>query len=391
MERTVAGSEPGAQSLEGLISGGLVFEVARGGDDPALRRVLRENTMGGWINLSFHREPDFFAASAIEGERCRTIVARDTATGDVVGMFSRSVEQRFVNGSPEDVGYLSQLRIDPRQRGRLHHLRNGFEACRRLCREAGEAPFDLTTIVSENRMALRLLTTGLPGLPVYHPAGEFFTLAMTCRHKRAPRAGAGIEITRATAGQWEEVALFLQSQYERFQMAPRWSTEMLDSDLRCRGLASRDFILAWRGGRLVGCLALWDQTAFKQTVVTGYAAPLQRLRPLVNLLRPLTALPWLPPPGHALRHGFASHLAVAGDDPKVAVSLFRAVLHEGTARGFSHLLSGIAASHPLLAVVRKAFRHLAYTSRLFLVGWPGSETAIGSLDGRPFHVEAATL
>ncbi len=59
MERTVA---QGGVSGRTLVSGNLVFAVAGRDDDGDIRRLLRENAIGGWIRLSLEREPDAFGA-----------------------------------------------------------------------------------------------------------------------------------------------------------------------------------------------------------------------------------------------------------------------------------------------------------------------------------------
>ena len=55
--------------------------------------------------------------------------------------------------------------------GRVHALGAGYHAMDRT-RLADELPYDLTSIVSDNHTARRLLERGLPGLPRYLPVGE---------------------------------------------------------------------------------------------------------------------------------------------------------------------------------------------------------------------------
>src|SRR6185503_12584425 len=81
----------------------LSFEVASAQHDAGLRRLLRESPMVGQISLSLEREPDYFAAAAIEGPECQTIVAVE---GDrVICAGSISARSRFINGYPMRIGY----------------------------------------------------------------------------------------------------------------------------------------------------------------------------------------------------------------------------------------------------------------------------------------------
>jgi len=113
-------------------SGGIAIrlELAVPGDpavDVALRRLLRENPLPGKIVLAYEREPSYFAAAGLEGPFHQTLVARDVATGEVLGCANRSVRSLFVNGEARPVGYMSQLRLHPR-------LRRGLRLARCLVR-----------------------------------------------------------------------------------------------------------------------------------------------------------------------------------------------------------------------------------------------------------------
>jgi len=383
---------------------GLTMEPALPGDEPALRRLLRETPFAGAVSLSLEREPDFNLAAAVEGDRHDVVVAR-APDGGVAGLASRSVRTAFVNGAPARLGYLGQLRAGPAGRGHPRAQRDGF-ALLRAARRPGELPFDLTCIVSDNRPARRLLEAGLPGFPTYRPLGELTTLALVARTGRVagparadlgdgdgdgggPGAGA-LRVVRATPERLAEVAALLAEDGPRRQFAPCLAPADLGSPDRTRGLAAADFLLADRGGRLAGCAAVWDQRAFKQAVVRGYAPLLALARPLLSLVgRPL-GLPRLPPVGTPLAAAFLAFLAVRDDDAAVLDALLDAALAEAAARGLDTLLLGLAAGHPLLAVARRR-RHRPYRSTLYAVHFDDGAAAAAALDGRTLGPEAATL
>jgi len=71
------------------------------------------NPVPGNMEVTFEREPDFFAGSEIRGELNQTIAVRDLRKNKIVGIASRSVAKAFVNGEPTELGYLSDLRLSP--------------------------------------------------------------------------------------------------------------------------------------------------------------------------------------------------------------------------------------------------------------------------------------
>lgn len=151
---------------------GIEYGFATPADDAGLRALLRETPMGGTIRLTLEREPSFFESVFREGTRHYTICAREE--GRIVAMASRTVW-------PTGVGYLHQLRIAPSHRHLTRaFLRIGFQMLRDTCL-ADETPYDVTTIVSDNRVARRLLEAGLPGLPTYRPLEKIVTMLIRAR------------------------------------------------------------------------------------------------------------------------------------------------------------------------------------------------------------------
>jgi len=237
---------------------GVRYSPADPGDDAELRAFLRDNPMPGWVSLSYEREPDFFLADTIEGDWTRTVVAREARSGRLVGMFGGARFDAYLNGRVSRLGYLGQLRVAKAYRGRLRHLRAGFEACRQLLHDARETPYYLTSILAENHAARRVLTAGIDGLPTYQEVAPFSTLVLSSRSfGRRPRA-ARSTIEFGSAEMLPEIVQCLQRNGTRFQFAPHWTEATLRSP-RCRGLVPSDFIVARAGGEVVGCLALWDQ------------------------------------------------------------------------------------------------------------------------------------
>src|SRR5262245_15872644 len=296
------------------------FGLASRRDDAALRRLLRDNPMLGSIGVCLECEPSFFDALAIQGTRSDVLVAREVATGSIVAMGSRSVREVFLNGQVSRLGYLSQLRIDSAWRRRKRLLIDGYSLTGSF-RKSDELPFDFTTVMADNHVARRVLTSGVRGLPRYVELDELVTLAIPTGGRSISARCCGFAIGPASPHDLPEIVDCLNRNNCRFQLGPRWTERDLLSLDRCRGLTVRDFHLARQAGHVVGCAALWDQRPFKQAVVRRYPMWLSAARPLLNCVAPLLGQPRLPPIGHPLRCAFLSHLAVDDDDPGVALAL----------------------------------------------------------------------
>ena len=373
------------------MSGRIAIRPARTGDDPGLKALLRDLPFAGTVRLSLEREPSFFTAAAVEGSPHHAFVG-DAGDGRLAGLFTRAVRPVWLDGEPARLGYLGQLRKAPGVVLSRRHLRQGFAACE-ATRTADELPFDLTSIVADNAPARKLLERGLPGLPVYRPWTELVTVAIAAARRPRPLP-AGVR--RADAELLPTVARRLAGELSRRQLAPAWNPVNLS---RCPDLAASDFLVTVEhdhgGPRVTGCLALWDQRSFKQTVVRGYAPWLARLRPLLAPALRLAGRPALPPPGRALAMGFLSHEAVPLDQPEELLTLVEGARRLAAGRGIELVVLGLTRQDPRLSLLLRRLPARTYDSVLYLVHprSSGAERAAAAAAGsnRPPHAEVALL
>jgi predicted N-acetyltransferase YhbS len=348
----------------------VAFSVATPDDDAALRRLLANSAMPGRIRIRLEREPDYFAGCAAMGPFTQVLVAREGSR--VVGLACRAVRPMYINGVREDVGYLGQLRVDPQYRGRSLVAR-GFALLRELHGD-GRARGYVTTIVTGNVEAEGVLVRSRrPSMPRYRFLDAMYTLALRVQKRRAG-SPAGPTVDDGPAG--EPALRFLSREGPRRQFFSVWD-----------GPAGLDLVTVRRGGELAGVAALWDQSAYKQTVIDGYDRLLTAARPLYNLF---TRGPRLPPPGSALRTAYGSYFCAANDDAEVARELIAKLLQKAAEKRFDHLLLGFSARDPLLAAAR-AFRPIEYRSDIYTVVWNDGDDFHDRLDSRPARLELATL
>ena len=364
------------------------FEPARPEDEPELRRVMRETAMDGTIRLAFAREPSFYAAAAVEGPVHQAIVARDPE-GRVVGLCSRSTRTLWVDKTPTQVGYLSALRLEEAYRGRRQMLQRGFDAVRALAQADPATTLHMTTIFEDNAPAIRFLGANLEGFPRYRRIGTVRTLALpTWRRQRVP---AGLALRPGVDADLPQLAALLHSELRRHPLAPVWTEADLRDPALCRGLRPSDFTVAERDGRLVGCVALWDQTAYKQSIVMGYEGGLGTFRGLVNLAAPLLNVPRLPAPGEAVPYATLSHLAAEDDELPLSLALIATASNRAIGAGYSWLTLGVGDGDPLGDEVKRHYGAIEVRAALFLVSWPEGHAAADAVTARVPRLEIATL
>jgi len=368
-----------------------MIRLARPEDDEDLRAILRENSMAGDIALTFEREPNYFIAARVEASEQQIVVGEDPVTKTVVGMGSRSIRTLYINGQARPFGYLSQFRISPEYRA----MRRGFTQAWQMMKELhqdGRTPFYYTSIIEDNLPARRLLTRGLPGLPTYLEYARMHTLALySRRRKKHTQPPGGLRIQRGSAQTQAAILDCLQRNLPRYQFAPHWDAALLFSPQDTPGLSPEDFFIALDGDIAVGCIALWDQGAFKQTVVRGYTKRVRYFRWAINLTAGPLGLPTLPREHAKLKHAYASHLAVDRDDPGVYDALLRTLYNHAVEEGFLYFVIGLCDHHPFLERTRDAYAHIDYPSLLYLVHWDADQDPRAVLDDRLPAPEMAIL
>jgi hypothetical protein len=367
------------------------FMLATNADDGDLRRVLSSTPMAGRIRVAFAREPSYFDATAVNGKNVQVGVCRDITTGRVVGMGSRAVSPRYVNGQPQPVGYLSGLRLLPQYRGQGRLLARGYQFLRQLHSD-NSTRFYLTTIADDNDAAIRLLTSGRAGLPTYQPWGRYVTMVVNTKRTRGDRSSNGdLHCRAATTADCSIILEFLHAHGPARQFFPAYNNgDLFTGAGLLKGLRPDDILLAFRNDELTGTLAAWDQREFKQTFVCGYAGWLRFARPLYNACAWLARRPLLPQCGAMIDADVGAIPVVRGDDFGVFTMLLERQLDRLASRGTCRLLFGLHENDPLLSVARR-YTSREYVTRLYIVTWPDGCEAIRELKGRVPYLELGCL
>ena len=365
------------------------FELATSQTEGLFRQMLRDNPLAGNINLLLTREPNAFHAAAISGDSYELMLAFQRESRQLLGGGARFQFDAFINGKVMCVGYLGELRVQGGLKQRRQMLLNAYRAMHGL-HAKGRAPFYITTIISDNTSTRRLLEAGIGDMPTYQPLEPLLTLMLPTRQvARLPASRLSVAVCRP--GQLDDVAAALQGSGQDYQFHPVWTAESLRDSQRCRGISADDFAIVMDDADIRGVCCLWDQRAFKQTVVAGYSPRLARLRPFYNVVSPIIRQPKLPVPGEQIQSAFISHLSVAPNDEESLLALLRHAALRAAEKGIDYLVVGFAKRNPLSQMVLKRFSCHQYESMMYVVYWDDGREIASTIDGRMPHPEVAIL
>ena len=334
-----------------------------------LRDLLARNMMSGEISLGFRREPSYFAACQLDGDESQTIVCRKLENNKIVGLGSRSVRDRYVDGQAERIGYLSTLRLDQEHR-RSGLVARGFRFFKGLDedrKDSYHAKFYVTTIADGNAAAEQTLVGGRAGLPHYHRIATWNTYSLSMRRCRW-RPIPGVEVRPVRESELGLVVCYLNTIGATRNLFPKYRVE--DFDPRSgtfRDMERSQLFVAWDGDDILGTFGLWDQSAFKQVVVEGYASWLRCIRFFYNAWAYWKSEPNLPKPGAILKHIVGSLLVVSNDRADVA-NLLVSKACNAYSKTPCRLLLGFDSRCPLSTSFASRASHV-YATGVYLVSW----------------------
>jgi hypothetical protein len=313
------------------------------------------------------------------------LFAANMAAGRIAGFASRSVRTLYFNGSPQPVGYLSNLRARPRYRS-TGLLARGFAFTRKLHAD-GRTRFYLATLAEGNEQVTSMLTSGRAGLPAFISLGRYHARAIPLHKRpRTPRPRSDISIRPARQGDLPRLIDFWNTEGPGKQFFPQYvADDFFSASATMRDFHPRDLLIAFQQDRIVGTLGAWDQSRLRQAIVEGYRW--RWLRSAYNAWAIFRGLPRLPRPGTMLRYVTAALPVVAGNNSEIFRALLQSMLAQARNAAADYLLVGMHESDPLFNTLR-GFRGTSYIGRLYQVSF---EQTPAPLDGRPLYLELGLL
>lgn len=363
------------------------FGLAKPADDAQLRDCMARNAMGDGIKVTFRREPNYFDGCQLQGHDFQIMTCKETKTGKIVGLGSRFFLSVFVNGSPQEIAYLADLRAEPNvRRGTL--LARAYQHLE-ACHQQKPVPFYYSLILSNNSNAINQLTNSRAGLPTYKHLGKILTPAI---HLDLPKPSISIKnvhFTTANHSNLTDVITFIKKQYQKKQLAPVYKISDFSSG-RLKGLRPQDIYVAYRSNKIVATIAAWDQSFARQTHIEGFSRSIQYMRPFYNGLAKISPLKSIPNLGERIPYLYLSMMAAENNDPIVFRALLRHVYRKRRKSEWHYAIAGLHERDPLVKCLLE-YRHISTSGELFVVHHEDGREAVNDLDQRIPYIEIASI
>jgi len=369
----------------------MLFRLAKAEDDDILKRILRQNEMDSWVQLSFEREPGYFLGAELMGKAVTVIAQDKQQPTNTIGMYYCSCLPVHFNGIPEQINYLGGLRVSRQFRNQvsvlkngLSVLKNGYRSIKSSVKTNATLSVYFTSIAKQNSRARRILEKNLPSMPVYAHVGELQSIVIKTKAKSTQAS-----LVQAAIADIPELVNFYNNHASQYQFSPVLSADWLKKIPQNIGLSISDFWLYKTTSGIQACLALWNQRSFKQIVVRGYRFPLNVLRIPSNLLAKYFKLPVLPPVGACLKQIYVSFLAIDTAVIDKTSIIFANALNIARQQGADTCVTGLSVDNPVLPQLKKNFRSYTYSTLIETVNFNRDDGPV--MNSRSVQPEIALL
>ena len=318
---------------------------ARRDDNAGLLALTAATPMGGAIAVRSDRYPDFFRLLERRGPS-RTLVAEQD--GAIVGCVSANRVPVYVEGVPEEVHYLGDLKVHPdlRRSGIAAGLLKAMEAD---LRAAGADLVLCTAAFGNDRV--RPYLEGRAGLPRTAALGVYKVFQLVPRR----RAGSDGAFEIGEASENPEMVELYSEHFREYQFGPLVGPGTL------RG--ARHWV-ARADGAVQAALSLVDVGDSRQNVIVRLSPLLSVLVPVLRAARRVAPLPDLPRQGEPIRTLYIKALACRpGREPALDLLVERA-RHQAFLEGYHFVTAGFHERDPhgdrLAKGLKFTFKSLGY-------------------------------
>jgi ribosomal protein S18 acetylase RimI-like enzyme len=366
---------------------------ARTDDNASLIALATACPMDGDIALAISRAPDFFALNRLEGAQWRLgVVEWQSLPGGpgIAGCVMGAARTAYVRGRSRETLYAGDLKVHPVVRG-VGVADALTEWVVDVLADLGgdDAPM-LVTVLAGNR-AMERRTHGRGGAAPFTRIATIRAFSIPLLWSRAFRPQSDIRVSAATSADVGEMAELWRRVAPGRQFAPVFNADSMSAWIAdAPGLDIGDYRVArGRDGRILGFVAWWDQTVFKQSRVLRYSFRLAAARTALNGLAKLSGGVRLPSIGEPLRYRTALHVCVPAGRPDVLRALVRASCAELRAERYAFATIGLDTRDPLCAALSGLAAQPTDVNAYVLT--PRRPYAGPPLDDRPLHYEIALV
>ncbi len=352
----------------------LKIEFARPEDDSSIRDIMRDTKMESMISLVFDRHPSYFGSLHLDGHDYSTIVGRDTE-GKTQGFGTCVFRHAYINGKIHEIGYLHNLRLRKAYRDG-YSVALGYKKFREVVNSRNSYCY-VTSIMSSNKEAIAILTSGKGGLPSYLHLCKYNTYVI--------RSGVTKNTDNSTlnclsAPDSAEIQRFTEAYAVKHNFLPAPG---------CNIYSGSKLMAIENNGAISGLAGLWSISDSKRLLIADYSSFLKILKPFYNALTAVNRKPSLPELNKPVKYSYIFPMMLDNCSDNEAFTLINKLSVMSGENGDSFFIAGCPAGSRAETIL-SAYPNLRLTSDIFIVDW-NKDINSDDITSNSLHIEVGIL
>lgn len=352
------------------------IHTATEADGPELLALIEGTQSDGVFSMVATRRPNPVASFQAENPQAKIGLIRDRQQ-HIAAQFCISPGEYYINGGRCRVGYVSGVRSRPGFHGILDWM-----AMAEYVRESG---CDLYTcsFLADNDQARIQFAKKRKHFPQLFPLTAYTTYIInpdTVTRQWHKSQNTGSSFRAMLPKDRPQVLDFINREAARYQFAP-----VIDSLSQFNGLRESDCYLLEQEGTIKAFGALWNQSHYKQYIVTGYQSYMKWMERFSRLPQRLGYIP-IPKINTVLDFPTLS-FCYAEEGNRAWYELFLTQISREIAKSYPMFLIGMAHNHPHRTSIQ-SLRSIHFDSHLYYVRY---DNDLVPDSDRPIHYECGLL
>lgn len=307
---------------------------------------LCEHAMQGSIGIAMERNPNFFVGSNVQCENSEVFVVYNDHNNEILGVFSIGTRRVWLDGKINNIRYFSDLRL----KNGSQRAQSLFAMCNFIATSGFLEGTLAQTVVFDENTGMNKVIDLLNRRALKHNIFQYYQHGSFVSHmvhvsSKPVRVKNKYNIERANSKNINELQTFLEQEGPHHPFFPYFNFNELNNAYNC-GLQIENFYIAREQGNIVGIMAYWNQSEYKQTRIKSYARAIQIARPFVNVFARIFGGFSLPKVGETMNYASLHSILVKNDNSDVFAALTNAILSDLKQLPYQYLLCGLPNIHP---------------------------------------------
>lgn len=341
-------------------------------DGAEVLAMMESGQSDGAFRMIATRRPNPVLSCRQENGRVRIGIIRD-GRQRIAAQFCVSPGRYYINGGAASVGYVSGVRKHPDYQGILD-----WKAMAAYVKEAG-CELYTCSFLGDNEAVRKMFARKHKHFPQLFPLTGYTTYMINPQAVPYKKSG-DFSFRVMTVADRPRVLEFVNREGARYQFAPVFS-----SFSQFYGLKESDCYVMEQGGVIKAFGALWNQSGYKQYIVTEYKGWMAWMEKLSGLFERAGYIP-MPKKNEPLVYPALSFFYAQEGDKDLYENFLARICRE-IQKDYRMFLIGMAHNHPNRPSIQK-IRSIHFDSRLYYVRF---DSELIPDENIPVHYECALL